>query len=112
MKEKLKENLIPILLVFLLFIVFNKYSEAIRNSQEEDFINKVVFSLLHIKDMFRNGLISFNLYDILSGIIMPLILYGIATMNPSKNYKNGIEHGSASWGTKKDILPFIDKDFD
>lgn len=112
MKEKFKENLIPILLVFLLFIVFNKYSEAIRNSQEEDFINKVVFSLLHIKDMFRNGLISFNLYDILAGIIMPLILYGIATMNPSKNYKNGVEHGSASWGTKKDILPFIDKDFD
>ena len=112
MKEKLKEYLIPILLVFLLFIVFNKYSEAIRNSQEEDFINKVVFSLLLIKDMFRNGLISFNLYDILAGIIMPLILYGIATMNPSKNYKNGVEHGSASWGTKKDILPFIDKDFD
>ena len=112
MKEKLKENLIPILLFFLLFIVFNKYSEAIRNSQEKDFINKVVFSLLHIKDMFRNGLISFNLYDILAGIIMPLILYGIATMNPSKNYKNGVEHGSASWGTKKDILPFIDKNFD
>ena len=112
MKEKLKENLIPILLFFLLFIVFNKYSEAIRNSQEKDFINKVVFSLLHIKDMFRNGLISFNLYDILAGIIMPIIFYGIATMNPSKNYKNGVEHGSASWGTKKDILPFIDKNFD
>lgn len=112
MKEKLKENLIPILLFFLLFIVFNKYSEAIRNSQEKDFINKVVFSLLHIKDMFRNGLISFNLYDILAGIIMPIIFYGIATMNPSKNYKNGVEHGSDSWGTKKDILPFIDKNFD
>nr|WP_317360035.1 type IV secretory system conjugative DNA transfer family protein [uncultured Tyzzerella sp.] len=109
MKEKLKENLIPILLVFLLFVFFNKYSEAIRNSQEEDFINKVVFSLLHIKDMFKNGLISLNLYDILAGIFMPLILYGIATMNPSKNYKNGIEHGSASWGTKKDIAPFIDE---
>nr|WP_317357535.1 type IV secretory system conjugative DNA transfer family protein [uncultured Tyzzerella sp.] len=109
MKEKLKENLVPILLVFLLFVFFNKYSEAIRNSQEEDFINKVVFSLLNIKDMFKNGLISLNLYDILAGIFMPLILYGIATMNPSKNYKNGIEYGSASWGTKKDILPFIDQ---
>ena len=109
MKEKLKENLVPILLVFLLFIFFNKYSEAIRNSQEEDFINKIVFSLLEVKNMFKNGLISFNFKDILVGIFMPLILYGIATMNPSKNYKNGIEYGSASWGTKKDILPFIDQ---
>ncbi len=109
MKEKLKENLVPILLVFLLFIFFNKYSEAIRNSQEEDFINKIVFSLLEVKNMFKNGLISFNFKDILAGIFMPLILYGIATMNPSKNYKNGIEYGSASWGNKKDILPFIDQ---
>lgn len=112
MKEKLKENLVPILLIFLLFIFFNKYSEAIRNSQEEDFINKLVFSLLDIKYMFRNGLISFNFKDILAGIIMPIIFYGIATINPSKNYKNGIEHGSASWGNKKDILPFIDTKFE
>ena len=112
MKEKLKENLVPMLLIFLLFIFFNKYSEAIRNSQEEDFINKLVFSLLDIKYMFRNGLISFNFKDILAGIIMPIIFYGIATINPSKNYKNGIEHGSASWGNKKDILPFIDTKFE
>lgn len=113
MKEKLKGNLIPILLVFLLFIFFNKYSEAIRNSLEEDFINKIVFSFLEVKNMFKNGLVSFNFYDTLVGILMPIILYGIATMTPSKNYKNGIEHGSASWGTKKDILPFIDeKNFD
>ena len=112
MKEKLKENLVPMLLIFLLFIFFNKYSEAIRNSQEEYFINKLVFSLLDIKYMFRNGLISFNFKDILAGIIMPIIFYGIATINPSKNYKNGIEHGSASWGNKKDILPFIDTKFE
>ncbi len=112
MKEKLKENLVPMLLIFLLFIFFNKYSEAIRNSQEEDFINKLVFSLLDIKYMFRNRLISFNFKDILAGIIMPIIFYGIATINPSKNYKNGIEHGSASWGNKKDILPFIDTKFE
>lgn len=97
MKEKLKGNLIPILLVFLLFIFFNKYSEAIRNSLEEDFINKIVFSFLEVKNMFKNGLVSFNFYDTLVGILMPIILYGIATMTPSKNYKNGIEHGSASW---------------
>jgi len=28
-----------------------------------------------------------------------------------RNYRRGVEYGSARWGTRKDIEPFIDRDF-
>lgn len=107
-KDKFKDNIVFILLYLLLFIFFNKYSEAIRNSQETDLLDKIVFSFLDIKNMFNNGLISFKSQDIFIGLIAPIILYGIATLSPNKKYKNGIEYGSASWGKKTDIIPFMD----
>lgn len=43
------------------------------------------------------------------GVIWLIFLYNVFG---SKTFMHGIEHGSAKWGTKKDIKPFIDKNED
>ena len=54
-----------------------------------------------------------SLKDVLYGLIVaiPLITYNRYHRKVhSKNEKFGVEHGSARWGTEKDIRPYIDPD--
>ena len=52
-------------------------------------------------------------FDLLTGIIAAAVLRLMVYVKSldAKNYRRGVEYGSARWGTKKDIAPFIDKDF-
>ena len=56
---------------------------------------------------------SFHPFDLLTGIIAAVVLRLMVYVKSldAKNYRKGVEYGSARWGTKKDIAPFIDKDF-
>lgn len=62
----------------------------------------------------RNPLPSFNIYDLLSGILgaaaIRMIIY-FKSKN-AKKYRFGAEYGSARWGNSKDIKPFIDPKFE
>ena len=73
---------------------------------------RMLFLLIHIGDAFNSLLPSFDPIDLLVGIIaaavVRLIIY-FRHLN-AKNYRQGIEYGSARWGTKKDIQPYMDKD--
>ncbi len=63
---------------------------------------------------FATMLPSFHLSDIIVGLLIGGGLW-LIVYNKGKNakvYRHGVEHGSARWGTAKDIEPFTDPVFE
>ena len=111
-KENLKNNLYIVVFFLIAFIFFNKISFLARISQEKYVFNKVLYAFSNIRYIFKGGLISFNKIDIaISLVILFLIILYFLTRTKRK-LKNGVEYGSASWGTSKDIKPYIDPIFE
>ena len=56
---------------------------------------------------------SFHAKDLLAGLVGALFLWLVLYLKAKnrKNYRHGVEYGSARWGTAKDIAPFTHKDF-
>ena len=57
---------------------------------------------------------SFNIRDVLVGIIIAGVIK-LIVYNKGKNakkFREGEEYGSARWGTKKDIEPYVDDKFE
>jgi len=74
--------------------------------------------LLHLTDgfslAFSSFLPSFHPIDLLVGIAVALLLR-LAVYLKGKNakkYRKNVEYGSARWGTKEDIAPFVDPVFE
>ena len=66
-----------------------------------------------IAELFNVPLFSFHLTDILTGVLTALVVRGllyIRSLN-AKKYRNGVEYGSARFGTEKDIQPYVDPVF-
>ena len=65
-----------------------------------------------IPEAFANPLPGFNAEDILFGIAAAVIMRLLIAVKGSnqKKYRHGREYGSARWGTRKDIEPFMDPD--
>ena len=64
--------------------------------------------------MFSNPLPSFFMKDLLIGIVggvlLKLVVYYKA--KNAKNFRHGVEYGSARWGNAKDIEPYMDSVFE
>lgn len=60
---------------------------------------------------FANFIGIFPISDVLAGLAVGIlgVFFRIASKDKRK-YRRGLEHGSARWGTKSDIVPFVDKD--
>ena len=59
---------------------------------------------------FKNPFPSFHPLDLLVGILVALIFRGIVYYRSknAKKYRQGVEYGSARWGTAADIKPYMD----
>ena len=64
--------------------------------------------------IFSRPLPSLHIYDLLAGVGTALAVKGIlyARKKNAKKYRQGVEYGSARWGTEKDIEPYIDPVFE
>lgn len=73
--------------------------------------------LLHLGDgfasAFASSLPSFHPADLLVGLLAGLLLRLAVYLKgkDAKKFRKGREYGSACWGTRKDIEPFIDPVF-
>ena len=100
---------------YLLFsCVFNKIFWLYRISTGETRWDKFMETLNYFERAFENPFPSFYyrdlLYGVLGGIIVKLIVYYRA--KNAKKYRQGVEYGSARWGTEKDIEPYMDSVFE
>ena len=63
---------------------------------------------------FSNPLPSFHIIDIMVGIVGALIIRFVVYYRSknAKKFREGVEYGSARWGTPQDIKPYVDEEPD
>ena len=103
----LKQN-IPYL---AFFYVGNIFSHHIRAYTGGDVIDKIFQGILELNTM--SFIPSINLTDILIGIGVAVLIKFIVYSKGknAKKFRQGKEYGSARWGTRKDIEPYMDEKF-
>lgn len=107
-KAKFVKQNIPYL---AFFYVGNIFSHHVRSYVGGDVIDKIFQGILELNTM--SFFPSIHLADILMGIgVAALIKFIIYTKGKNaKKFRQGKEYGSARWGTKKDIEPYVDEKF-
>ncbi|HGD0925751.1 TPA: VirD4-like conjugal transfer protein, CD1115 family [Streptococcus agalactiae] len=107
-KAKLLKQNIPYLAFFYLGNIF---AHHVRSYTGGDVIDKVFQGILEINTM--SFLPSIHPVDILMGIgVAALIKFIVYTKGKNaKKFRQGKEYGSARWGNKKDIEPYMDEKF-
>ena len=113
MKQDMKKQVIMNLPYLLVFYVGNKVSWLFRVIRLNDLGEKILYVMNHMGWAFRNPIPSFNIQDVLIGMMIALMFKGMVYLKSleKKKYRTGEEYGSARWGTKEDIAPFMDEEF-
>jgi len=103
----LKQN-IPYL---AFFYVGNIFSHHVRAYIGGDVIDKIFQGILELNNM--SFIPSIHPTDVLMGVgVAALIKFIVYTKGKNaKKFRQGKEYGSARWGTKKDIEPYMDEKF-
>ena len=93
------------------FYVGNIFSHHVRAYVGGDIIDKIFQGILEINTM--SFIPSIHPTDILIGVgVAALIKFIVYTKGKNaKKFRQGKEYGSARWGTKKDIDPYMDEKF-
>ncbi|EML4408537.1 type IV secretory system conjugative DNA transfer family protein [Enterococcus faecalis] len=93
------------------FYVGNIFSHHVRAYTGGDLIDKIFQGILELNTM--SFIPSIHLTDILIGIgVAALIKFIVYSKGKNaKKFRQGKEYGSARWGTRKDIEPYMDEKF-
>ncbi|HGR9476032.1 TPA: VirD4-like conjugal transfer protein, CD1115 family [Streptococcus pneumoniae] len=107
-KAKFAKQNIPYL---AFFYIGNIFSHHVRSYTGGDVIDRIFQGILELNTM--SFLPSIYLVDILTGIgVAAIIKFIIYTKGKNaKKFRQGKEYGSARWGNKKDIEPYMDEKF-
>jgi type IV secretion system protein VirD4 len=109
----LKKLILPNIPYALFVYLFDKVAQAARLAPGTDISAKVLHIGQGFTAAFENALPSFHPLDLLIGVagavVIRLVIY-VKGKN-AKKYRKGMEYGSARWGGKEDIQPYIDPDF-
>lgn len=95
------------------FYFADKVAFAFRSAAGGDLLSVLSAGMSNLSMAFRNPLPSFNLTDLLIGAAAALLLKLLVYVKAKnrKKFRQGIEYGSARWGTPEDIKPYIDPVF-
>lgn len=96
----------------IIWYLADKVGSVYRIAEGSQAGEKLVYTFLHFGDAFTEKLPSFHPQDMLVGLLGALIVRGIVYYRSknAKKYRQGVEYGSARWGTAADIRPFVDPD--
>lgn len=99
---------LPYILIFYLGNIFAKHVNAYVGG---DIIDRIFTAILQIETM--SFLPSLKANDLATGLVVAGIVKAIVFTKgkKTKKFREGEEYGSARWGTKKDIEPYIDDKF-
>ena len=113
-KVDLKKFLLTNFPYFIIFYVVDKTVWLFRHCVADTLIDKVSVLFANYGLAFSKPLPSLHVYDLLAGVAAALAVKGIlyARKKNAKKYRQGVEYGSARWGTEKDIEPYIDPVFE
>ena len=73
---------------------------------------KLLYVFLHFQSAFAKPLPSIHPVDVLVGVAGALLVKALIYLRHknAKKFREGVEYGSARWGTAADIKPFMDDD--
>ena len=112
-RNKLKEFIKKSIPYVFTALLGTNLGEAIRMSTGSDASERILSFMEILPEAFRNLLPSLHPFDFLIGAAVAgvfALIIQIKRMD-AKKYRQGVEYGSARWGTRKDIQPFINPDF-
>ena len=113
-KVNLKKLIIPNIPYVFIALLATKLGQAARLAPGFDFSSKALHFMEGLTMAFESIAPSFHPTDLLIGIagagILRLAVY-VKGKNAKKVRKN-LEYGSARWGTREDIAPFVDPVFE
>jgi type IV secretion system protein VirD4 len=105
-----KRYVIPNLPYAFLFWLFSKIGEAYRISPGRDALQKLIGTIATLSVTLSRPLPSPVPFDLCVGLTGAAIIYVVILYkkNHAKKWRKDIEYGSARWGNKKDIEPYVD----
>lgn len=116
--QKQKIDVKKMVILNIPYVIFFYLSEKVawlyRHCIGNSIVEKLGVVFLNFNLAFQNPFPSFHIYDIAAGITcaVALKLFVYYKGKNAKKYRQGVEYGSARWGTAKDIEPFIDPVFE
>lgn len=116
--QKQKIDVKKMVILNIPYVIFFYLSEKVawlyRHCIGDSIVEKLGVVFLNFNLAFQNPFPSFHIYDIAAGITcaVALKLFVYYKEKNAKKYRQGVEYGSARWGTAKDIEPFIDPVFE
>ena len=112
MNASFKKRLILMIPYVLIGLLCTKLSEAIRLTPGDKFLDRFRLLSVGFSAAFQSWLPSLYPVDLLiglcAGVLLALAVW-VKRQN-AKKFRRNVEHGSARWGTAKDISPFMDPD--
>lgn len=109
-----KKLILPNLPYLFIGLLGTKLGQAARLSPGTDFSSKVLNIMEGFSLAFENALPSFYPVDLLVGIATAVIIRLVVYFKGknAKKFRKNLEYGSARWGTREDIAPFVDPVFE
>ena len=115
-KEELGKKILPWSPYMVIAFLCTNLGECWRLASGNTVVNKIQDIVWNgrIGEAFSNGLVSLHLQDIMVGTVFAFILRLVMHMKSKeqKKFRHNVEHGSARWGTPKDIEPYMDPVFE
>ena len=109
-----KKMMIGSIPYIIIFYVIEKEAWLYRHCTGDTMIQKLMNLFLYFGVAFRSPVPSFFWWDMAVGITGAAAFWAFISYRRknAKKYRQGVEYGSARWGTAKDIAPYIDPVFD
>lgn len=111
-RRSIKKIILPNLPYLFIALFATKLPQAWRLAEGADASEKMLHLLDSLAGAFRSPFPSFHPLDLCVGIMIAAAIR-LAVYLKAKNakkYRKNVEYGSARWGTREDIAPFMDAD--
>jgi type IV secretion system protein VirD4 len=107
---KVRRHILPNLPYAFIFWLFDKLSEAIRACPGSGYIQKAMYGISHLNEALAKPIPSLDGQDLLAGLIgsAAVFVFVYVKKKNAKKWRKDVEYGSARWGTRKDIEPYVD----
>lgn len=109
----IKKIILPNLPYVLFIWLFDKVGQAFRLAGGADLSAKILNLENGFSAAFQSLGLTLHPTDLVVGIAGAVIIRLVVYMRGknAKKYRQGMEYGSARWGTAEDIAPYTDKEF-
>ena len=109
-----KKLILPNISYVFIALFATKLGQAARLTPGTDFSSKALNFMQGLTLAFENIMPSFHPIDLLVGVAAAVIIRLVVYFKGknAKKFRKNLEYGSARWGTREDIAPFMDPVFE